>query len=456
MTSLHKNHPAVPLRSKFEFFYRIPARLGLITVFGSSFLLSIFATSFIASAEIGSPTKQNAGALSSHKLKSQLTQAAKTLRPVETSVKKQIDWSRMDLDLSKAREINGKLVQQLSDGTLVTFTVDLEVQRHLEKIYQQNKVPYGGVVLMEPNTGRIIAMISHSRSEEPIPHMARQAVAPSASVFKIITAAALLETAGISSDAPVCYHGGRSFLTPANIKGDEKLDKSCGTLSDALAWSINSIIAKLAYKNLSRKQLSQWAEKFGYNQDIPFELKTYKSIAEDIEDPLERARMAAGFWHSTLSPLHGAMIGAAIQNDGIMMQPSIVEKVESEKGLELYTFKPKVFKKVMEKKTANELYKMLLRTNTVGTARKYFAQRTEFPRRVVGGGKTGTLSRKTPYLGYTWYVGFADDAEVKNGKVAVSGLTCNSPIWHIKGPWAASEAVRKFVEVQRKRAKQKI
>jgi penicillin-binding protein A len=310
-------------------------------------------------------------------------------------------------------------------------------------------------VLLDPETGRVLAMISHSQDEDSIPNMARQAVAPSASVFKIITAAALIEGAGIKSDTSVCYHGGRSSLTPTNIKGDKRLDRSCGTLSDALAWSINSIIAKLAYQNLSKDQLVSWAERFGYNQDIPFELKTYKSVAEKLDDPVERARMAAGFWHSTLSPLHGAMIGAAIQNDGVMMQPSIVEKLETRSGKVLHSFKPKVFKRVMQASTAKSLHKMLQRTNSVGTARKYFAQRSEFPRDVIGGGKTGTLSRKTPYLGYTWYVGFAQDKSVKGSQVAVGGLICNSPIWHIKGPWAASEAVRKLIEVQKKHLAQK-
>jgi cell division protein FtsI/penicillin-binding protein 2 len=429
------------------------SRHSLAAVFALSFGLSVFATSFIASAE---PSKQSAerskGTLPARKLKTSLTTAAKPLRPVKLSDQGTLDWHKLGLDLKKTKEVDGKLVQTLSNGMTVTFTVDPEVQRHLEKVYNQYKVSYGGVVLMEPETGRVLAMISHSQQQDEIPNMARQAVAPSASVFKVITAAALMETAGVKADASICYHGGRSFLTPANIKGDKKLDRSCGTLSDALAWSINSIIAKLAYEKLSRKQLNNWAERFGYNQDIPFEMKTYKSVAEDLEDPIERARMAAGFWHSTLSPLHGAMIGAAVQNDGVMMQPSIVEALTDKNGKVLHTFKPKIFKKVMEKDTAKQLYKMLQRTNTVGTARKYFAQRAEFPRGVVAGGKTGTLSRKTPYLGYTWYVGFAEDTKIKGARVAVSGLTCNSPTWQIKGPWAASEAVRKFLEVYKKRS----
>lgn len=369
-----------------------------------------------------------------------------------------VDWSKIKIDLSKAKVEDGRYVQRLSDGTKVTLTIDPSTQQKLEKTLLNNKVHYGGVVLIEPETGKVLAMVDEHRGDEAaFKDIALKSPAPSASVFKIITIAALLEEGKAKADEKVCYHGGRSSLTKGNIEGSAKLDRSCGTLSDAMAWSINSIIAKLAFHRLNKNHLERWAQRFGYNEKIPFELPIEMSKATIPDDPHERARSAAGFWHSTLSPLHGAMIGAAIINDGVMMVPTLVERVEDGKGRELHRFEAKVWRRAVSLKTARALKEMMDRTTSVGTARKYFRQRREFPSsKILTGGKTGTLSRKSPsYLGYTWFVGYGQAKSHSELKVGVGGLVCNTPIWHIKGPYAASEAVRMYIEGELDRLKDK-
>lgn len=379
--------------------------------------------------------------------------AAKSVKPVRLNTLPD-DWETAGLDISKAKEVDGKLVQELASGLRVTFTADPNTQNYLTKLYKQYKIPYGGLTLLEPDTGRVIAMISQRHDQPDIGPFALSSHAPSASVFKVITLAALLEDKKLGPNTEVCYHGGRSRLTNKNIEGDPKLDTRCGDLSDAMAWSINSLIAKLAYKHLSQADLDKWAKKFAYNEQIPFEVPVDVSLAESIADRHERSRMAAGFWHSHLSSLHGAMIGAAVQNGGVMMQPTMIEKVETADGKTLLEFEPKVYKRVMKKKTASQLKAMMSRTTKVGTARKYFRFRKEFPGDISTGGKTGTLSRKEPsYLGYTWFVGFGEDKEDSTNTVSVGGLVCNKPLWHIKGPYAASEGIRYAIVSERKKKK---
>lgn len=373
--------------------------------------------------------------------------AAREFRPIQLP-RTPSDWQHAGLDLSKAEAVDGRLVQTLDDGTQVTFTVDAEVQRSLERMLDNYNVPHSGIVLVDPPTGRVIALVSHTEHDTPIEHIAQKSTAPSASVFKVITAAALVESAKINPQKPVCYHGGRSRLTRRNIEGDKRRDHKCATLDAALAWSINSIIAKLAFRHLEREDLASWAEKFGYNRPIPFELPVEVSTAEFVEDPYERARTAAGFWHTYLSPLHGALIGAMLANDGVMMQPSIIEKVEDADGRVVQEFEPKVLRRVMKKDTARLLGKYMHKTTRQGTARKYFNRRG-FPGDVDVAGKTGTLSNKDPYLGFTWFVGFGEDEE-SHDEIGVAGLVCNTPIWRIKGAYAASEAVRQYFEHARR------
>ncbi len=381
--------------------------------------------------------------------------AARAFRPVELpSVPK--DWQKAGLDLSKAVEVDGKLVQTLSDGSKVTFTVDPDTQKYVEKMLDDYNVPHSGVVLIDPPTGRVRAFVSHNEYTPAVEDIARKSMAPSASVFKIVSAAAFIESAGINPYNKVCYHGGRSHLTASNIKGDKRRDRKCANLGAALAWSINSIIAKLAYRNLKKDDLETWAERFGYNTEIPFELPVEVSTAEMVDNKLERARSAAGFWHTYLSPLHGALIGASLANDGVMMAPSIVEKYETADGEVIHAFKPRVFRRVMTPQTAKILSDLMVTTTTKGTARKYFRNRKGFPNDITVSGKTGTLSNKNPYLGFTWFVGFADHkgaSDAAPSKVAVAGLVCNTPTWRIKGAYAASEAVRKFFESVESKAK---
>jgi penicillin-binding protein A len=361
------------------------------------------------------------------------------------------DWVAEGLDLSKATREGDRLVQVLPNGGKVTFTIDPEIQSFLLSMMRNVNVANGSVVLIEPKTGRVIAKASHSTGDPRFTNLALRATPPSASVFKVITAAALMEGVNHDPEEEVCYHGGLRSLTERNITGDPRYDNRCGNLQGGLVWSLNSLMAKLAYQKLTQDDLMQWAENFGYNQQIPFELPVEVSRANIMEEPFERARAAAGFWHTHLSPLHGALIGAAMANDGVMMQPTIIEKYESPQGDVLYTFEPREFRRVMKPETAKRLSEMMVQTTTQGTARRYFGQRREFPRDIEVTGKTGTLSFQNPFVRFTWFVGHARHKGWDDAGIAVGGAMGNGETWHILGPFATSEAVRKYYEVQRAR-----
>ncbi|RAL23648.1 penicillin-binding protein [Lujinxingia litoralis] len=365
------------------------------------------------------------------------------------------DWAAAGLDISKAEVVGDRLVQTLPSGARVLLTIDPELQSYLDQMLQANLVPHGGVVLLEPQTGRVLAMAENSRRGEQYDNFTRQAQAPSASVFKVVTAAALMEGHDVNPHEEVCYHGGTRGLSKRNIEGSPAHDNRCNDLEGALAWSINSLIAKQAYTNISADSLVEWAERFGYNQPIPFELPVQVSRVMRVEDPHERARAAAGFWHSHLSPLHGAMIGAALANDGVMMRPTLIDRYEAPDGSTLYEFEPRVFREVMRPETARKLGEMMVTTAEQGTARRYFGHNRLFPRSVEVSGKTGTLSNQDPFLRFTWFVGFARHKEWSDDRgVAVAGLMANDPAWHMVGPQAASEGVRRYYQLERERRRE--
>jgi membrane peptidoglycan carboxypeptidase len=391
-------------------------------------------------------------------LKASESAVSKAVRGVEAPKLSMLpdDWEKAGLDLDKAERRDGRLVQELPSGLTVEFTVDPDVQAHMESILEDYNVPHGGVVLIEPETGRVLAMVDQTTDRPEMPSLARHASAPSASVFKIVTAAALLEDAGVSPARETCYRGGASHLTKANITNNPGSDGNCRNLGEALGWSINAIIAKLSHRYLDQSDLQQWANRFGYNSKIPFELPVEQSTADIVDDPIERARTAAGFWHTYLSPLHGAMIGAAVENRGLMMRPSMIEKVTGPDGEVLKEFEPTVFRRVMKERTARTLARLLEQTAIDGTADNYFRHRYNFPNDVTAAGKTGTLANHDPYLSFTWFVGFGRHETIEGHDAAVGGLICNTPKWRIKGAWAASEALRYYYAIHEKRAQREL
>jgi cell division protein FtsI/penicillin-binding protein 2 len=147
-----------------------------------------------------------------------------------------------------------------------------------------------------------------------------------------------------------------------------------------------------------------------------------------------------------MSPLHGAMIQAAIANEGMMMVPSLVDRMEDGAGKEVYRLEPKVWKTSVSPDVADQLLETTSTTCTTGTARNYFAGNAKFPAAVRAWGKTGTLSNRNadgsepnPFLTYSWFVGIGD----RDGRrMAVGALVVNTPTWWIKGSFLGSEALR--------------
>src|SRR5205814_1574620 len=111
--------------------------------------------------------------------------------------------------------------------------------------------------------GRVLVWANHVEKGPPR-DLCVEATAPAASVFKIVTGAALVETAGLTADVRQCYSGGESRINAADLADDPKRDRSCATLGEAMGHSINTVFAKLAIKNLTPSDLTSMAGAFGF------------------------------------------------------------------------------------------------------------------------------------------------------------------------------------------------
>lgn len=338
---------------------------------------------------------------------------------------------------------DGRLTAPLANDHRAVLTLDPELDGFVAKLLKRYEVPHAGVVAMEPSTGKLLAYVSHSSRAPNGPDRVLDASAPAASVFKVVTATALLQ-AGVTPTRSVCYHGGASALSLSELVDNPRRDTACASLTGALGYSINAVFGKLALQFLDPKKLARQAGAYGFGQRLPFDVPTTESALTVPSERVEFARTAAGFWHTHLSPLHGVAIAASIANGGRMMRPELVERVVDARGRVLFSSQPVLYRKVTDPRTAKQLGTMMKATVSQGTSRRTFHDRRGRPLipNVQVAGKTGTLSRESPYQGYTWWVGFAP---VDKPRIALAVLVVNDPNWRIKASQVAAETLRHYL-----------
>jgi cell division protein FtsI/penicillin-binding protein 2 len=328
----------------------------------------------------------------------------------------------------------GRFVAPFGDARAI-LTLDVGLQARLERSLATYRVPWGATVLLEARTGRVVALAEHSEAEPGRKGIALSAIAPAASIFKIVTAAALLER-GVGAGDEVCYHGGRRRLAPKLLADDPRRDRRCLSLAEAFGHSTNVVFAKLAGRDLDAAGLRAAAERFLFNVPIPFARSLEPSRANVPDDPFGLANTAAGFGDVRLSPLHAALLGSVVANGGILVPPVLVDDVE---GGALPA--PPAPWRVVDEAVAAELAGMMRNTVTAGTARRVFRRTAAGLRGVNVAGKTGSLSDPRPFKDYTWFVGYAP---AEDPEIVVATVIVNGRLWHARAPTVAKEALEAF------------
>jgi penicillin-binding protein A len=339
--------------------------------------------------------------------------------------------------LSRKEDLLGR-AQLRRDGRLVVpgpqgeaaLTIDTSLQEQLTRIMKDYQVPYGAAVVLEPSSGRVLALAEHSQAQPDMRGLTTRAVFPAASVFKIVTGTALLE-AGVSPFEEACFHGGKRRLSERLLEDSER-DGACYSLADAMGKSANVVFAKMTKKYLAADALRRMAARLRFNRPISFPIPTDISLASIPDEEFELAETGAGFGDVYLSPLHGAALAAASAT-GVWRDPVLFEPSPDAP--------PPPAEQVLSPEVQRALAGMLEQTVTNGTARRIFRERAF---RVEGAvGKTGTLADKNPFRDYSWFVGFAPK---DNPRVAVAAVIVNDPLWRIRATWLGREAMRLALE----------
>lgn len=311
------------------------------------------------------------------------------------------------------------------DGDEIVLTLDPKLQKTAQRILKKSKAHAGAIVMSDVRTGRILVWASIGDEGD----LVRKAKYPGASIFKVVTASALLEGHYVKPSEQVCFGGGETRLKKEDVEpgchaGDHKT-----RFDKALGKSINGVFARLALAHLSVSEESNMAKAFAIGDSVPFDLSSDTSSVKIPSDDLGFARAAAGFGDAKLTPLTALFIMQTIANDGERVRLHITGSPDgvtrSSAG------------RAISKDTATKLVRMLEVTTKSGTSKKAFEEKDGKPKVSVAG-KTGTLALESPKRLVSWFAGFAPS---RKPEVAISVLLANDEKWWRKGNEVARDVL---------------
>ncbi|MBP3223640.1 MAG: penicillin-binding protein 2 [Actinomycetaceae bacterium] len=319
--------------------------------------------------------------------------------------------------------------EQQHRGGSIELTINPDVQK---AAYTSLKGKKGAVVALEPSTGKILAQVStpgfdantlstHDKKaaantfatldgdKENRPFynraIAGDQYAPG-SVFKIVTTAAMLEN-NESMDENTMVDAPKSWRLPGTQTEMHNYgNSSCGdgsgsvTLQTAFIESCNTPFA-IASTNVGAQKLKETAEKFGFGITIetpqPVTASRFPLPASDAET----AKASIGQQDVRVTPMQMALVASTVANDGVMMQPHIIDKVYDSDMDITETTSESVLARPVSKKTASILQKMMIEDVKTGTGKAAAISGVQVA------GKTGTAETGNKKAPNVWFVAYA-------------------------------------------------
>lgn len=320
-------------------------------------------------------------------------------------------------------------------GHGLKVTVDYDIQKAAYDALGNYK---GAVVVLNPKTGEILAMVSKpsfdpnnleniwksindkNNKDRPLLNRAVSGLYPPGSSFKMITCISSLENIQGVTNTTFNDNGKLYFNSKYSLSnfGGEVLGNL--NLKQAFAESSNVVFGGLAVK-LGNDKLKATAEKFYFNKDIPAD----GIVIDDSKFPTipktEQGSIAqSGIGQASVlaSPMEMAIVASTIANDGVMMEPRLVSDILSNDGSkQIKSVSSKAVANIISKDTAKTLKDYMREVVVSGTGRAA----------AVSGinvcGKTGTADHAESSTPHSWFVGFApyEDPQIAFAVIAEDG-----------------------------------
>ncbi|HEY5626819.1 MAG TPA: penicillin-binding protein 2 [Nitrospira sp.] len=293
----------------------------------------------------------------------------------------------------------GLAEQVPTPGHSLTLTVDEVIQyiaeKELEEAVDQTRAKAGTIIVMEPQTGAILAMAVSPRFD---PNSVK-ALTPDrwrnraltdtyepGSTMKVVVAAAALEEKVMKPRSKLFGENGRMTIAKTTIHDHEKMGWM--TFAEMVQKSSNIGAAKVGAL-LGEARLYRYLQGFGFGQRTEIDLPGEASGLLKSPKAWGRRSLASISMGQEIGVTSLQMVTAlaAIANNGVLMRPYIVSEVRDQKGLMLTEVLPHVKRRVLSPETARTMTTILEGVVTDGTGTK-----AAIPGFRVAG-KTGTAQK---------------------------------------------------------------
>ncbi len=312
-------------------------------------------------------------------------------------------------------------------GDNVVTTLDSRLQQTAYDLLGDRR---GAVVVMEPDTGKILAMVSKpdydpntvaaqwesltadEQGEARLLNRATQGLYAPGSTFKILTLLEYIreypdDYENFHFDCDGTYENGEYQIRCYQGEAHGSQD-----LSQAFANSCNGAFASMGLE-LDLKQYADLADQLLYNQPLPLALPYNKSSYSMTEgaDTWEVLQTAIGQGKTQVTPIHQLMVTSAIANGGTLMKPYVVDHLENAGGQTIKKFMPSAYGELLSASEAEQLTEYMRQVVETGTGS---AVRTDA---YTVAGKTGSAEFETGKETHAWFTGFAP---AEDPKIAVT------------------------------------
>lgn len=316
-----------------------------------------------------------------------------------------------------SEKIMNEMAGMKNPGDSVYTTLDVSLQ---EAAYKALGAYQGAIIVTEPSTGKILAMVSkpdfdpneisdiwdniiNNENSSVLVNRATQGLYPPGSTFKILTALEYYrQNNGLYQDYEFqckgsfefqgekinCYHG----MSHGKVDFAASFAKSC-----------NSSFANMG-STLDRAAFLNTLESMLFNQKLPLKMNYSKStvtMSEEMSEG-ELLQTVIGQGRTQMTPMHLNMITCAIANGGVLMEPYVIERVESQNGMVIRKFGAKEYGSLMTTEEAAFLTDIMVQVVEEGTGDALAGQS------YTVAGKTGSAEfNNVKGDSHAWFTGFA-------------------------------------------------
>lgn len=321
--------------------------------------------------------------------------------------------------VSSNMSLNNKLQDDLADEKHMGNTVVTTFDSKLQKIAYDALGAYdGAVIVTEPATGKILAMVSKpdfdpntindiwdsllaDNSSSVLLNRAAQGLYPPGSTFKILTALEYIR------ENPDDYQNYQFNCNGHFTSGENTINCfhgiNHGTVDFELSFakSCNSSFANMGL-SLDRNQFSKTLDNLYFNRELPVSFTTKKSnISESIlYDDSDMIQTVIGQGATQVTPIHLAMITAMIANNGKMMVPYAIDHVETADGNIIKQYSPESLGQLITEDEAFVLQKLMSAVVEEGTGTRLSGQSYS------AAGKTGSAEYNSYSDSHAWFTGY--------------------------------------------------